>query len=117
MEKKYNMNPRLPRIAHCSLDKNGAMILMAFIMVARGSSFVFSKWLMDDVEPMNVLAVRFCLAFIILAVIFHKKLMLLDKKTFFKGMLLGVVSVLPFSRWHKNTFRRRLQAYLLLLIR
>ena len=90
MEKKYNMNPRLPHIAHCSLDKNGAMILMASIMVARGSSFVFSKWLMDDLEPMNVLAVRFCLAFIILAVIFHKKLMLLDKKTFFKGMLLGV---------------------------
>ena len=82
MEKKMHMN------------KKGAMILMASIMVARGSSFVFSKWLMDDLEPMNVLSVRFCLAFVILAIIFHKKLLALDKKTFFKGMLLGAAYTL-----------------------
>ena len=39
------------------LNKKEAMILMASIMVARGSSFIFSKWLMDGLEPMNVLAV------------------------------------------------------------
>lgn len=78
MEKKIHMN------------KNGAMILMASIMVARGSSFIFSKWLMDGLEPMNVLSVRFLLAFVILAVIFHKKLLVLDRKTLFKGFLLGL---------------------------
>lgn len=78
MKKKLHMN------------KNGAMILMASVMIARGTSFIFSKWLMDDLAPMNVLAVRFILAFVILAVIFHKKLLALDKKTFFKGMMLGL---------------------------
>ena len=76
------------------LNKKEAMILMASIMVARGSSFIFSKWLMDGLEPMNVLAVRFCLAFAILAIIFHKKLLVLDKKTFLKGMLLGLAYTL-----------------------
>lgn len=84
------MNQRTRYFTHSCLDKNKAMILMASIMVARGSSFIFSKWLMDDLEPMNVLSVRFCLAFVILAVIFHKKLLVLDKKTVFKGMLLGM---------------------------
>lgn len=89
MNKKQNNNQMPMSLAHRHLENNGAMILMASIMVARGSSFIFSKWLMDGLEPMNVLAVRFCLAFLILAIIFHKKLLVLDKKTFFKGMLLG----------------------------
>lgn len=94
MEKKLNKNQRPLHFLHGRLDKNGAMILMASIMVARGSSFIFSKWLMDGLEPMNVLSVRFTLAFAILAVIFHKKLLALDKKTLFKGMLLGLAYTL-----------------------
>ncbi len=90
MNKKRNINQMQAGFANWHLDKKGAMILMASIMVARGSSFIFSKWLMDGLEPMNVLAVRFTLAFVILAVIFHKKLLVLDKKTLFKGMLLGL---------------------------
>lgn len=90
MNKKLNINQMQVGFANWHLDKKGAMILMASIMVARGSSFIFSKWLMDGLEPMNVLAVRFTLAFVILAAIFYKKLMALDKKTLFKGMLLGL---------------------------
>ena len=39
MEKKFNMNQRTRYFMHSCLDKNKAMILMASIMVARGSSF------------------------------------------------------------------------------
>lgn len=69
----------------------GAMILMASVMVARGSSFIFSKWLMDDLAPVNILAVRFCIAFIILSIIFNKKMRQINKSTLIKGFVLGAL--------------------------
>lgn len=72
-----------------TMNVTGAMILMASVMIARGTSFIFSKWLMNDLAPVNILAVRFCIAFIILAVIFYKKMLLIDKATLLKGMALG----------------------------
>ena len=72
-----------------NMNTSGAMILMASVMIARGTSFIFSKWLMNDLAPVNILAVRFCIAFIILAVIFYKKMLLIDKATLLKGMALG----------------------------
>ena len=55
-----------------------AKLLLTAVFVARGTSFLFSKILMNTMSPMNILAVRFILAFLVLAVIFHKKHM---KKT------------------------------------
>lgn len=72
-----------------TMNVTGAMVLMASVMIARGTSFIFSKWLMNDLAPVNILAVRFCIAFIILAVIFYKKMLLIDKATLLKGMALG----------------------------
>lgn len=46
MNKKLNINQMQAGFANWHLDKKGAMILMASIMVARGSSFIFSKWLL-----------------------------------------------------------------------
>lgn len=73
------------------MNTSKAMILMAFVMVARGSSFVFSKWLMEDLAPVNILAVRFCISFVILSIIFYKKMILIDKRTILKGLALGAV--------------------------
>lgn len=71
------------------MSTTGAMILMASVMVARGSSFIFSKWLMGDLAPVNILAVRFCIAFVILAIIFNKKMRMLNKSVIKKGFILG----------------------------
>lgn len=74
-----------------NMNVTGAMILMASVMVARGSSFIFSKWLMDDLAPVNILAVRFCIAFVILSIIFNKKMRQINKSTLIKGFVLGAL--------------------------
>jgi len=63
---------------------------MAAVMVARGTSFIFSKWLMDSLAPMNVLAVRFTIAFFVLAIIFWKKMISIDKNSLKGGAILGL---------------------------
>ena len=42
-------------------------------------------------SPMNILAVRFILAFLVLAVIFHKKLLACSKNSLKGGLILGVL--------------------------
>ncbi len=48
-------------------------ILMAALSIARGSSFLFSKHLLGSMEPLNLLGIRFLLAFLILFVLFSRK--------------------------------------------
>ncbi len=48
-------------------------LLMAALSIARGSSFLFSKHLLGSMEPLNLLGVRFLLAFLILFIIFSRK--------------------------------------------
>lgn len=46
---------------------------------------------MASMSPMNVLAVRFLLAFVILALIFMKRLRACDKRSLRGGLILGVL--------------------------
>ncbi len=55
-------------------------LLMAAVTVARGSSFLLSKHILATMEPLNLLALRFSLAFLILFVIFFKRCVTVIKK-------------------------------------
>ncbi len=68
-----------------------ARILLAAVFAARGTSFLFSKILMQSMSPMSILAVRFLMAFAILAVIFHKRLKKCTRKSLYGGLILGVL--------------------------
>lgn len=48
-------------------------VLMAALSIARGSSFLFSKHLLGNMEPLNLLGLRFLLAFLILFILFSRK--------------------------------------------
>ena len=50
-----------------------AILLMAAVAVARGSSFIFSKQLLQTMEPLNLLGVRSLLAFGVLMTAFGKR--------------------------------------------
>jgi len=52
------------------MSKTGAKILLTTVFIARGTSFLFSKILMESMSPMSILAIRFILAFLVLAVVF-----------------------------------------------
>ena len=73
------------------MSKSGAKILLLSVFIARGTSFLFSKTLMQSMSPMSVLAVRFTMAFLILAVVFVKKLRKISKASVSGGLLLGVL--------------------------
>ena len=73
------------------MSKGKAKLLLISVFVARGTSFLFSKTLMQSMSPMSVLAVRFVLAFLILAAVFSKKLMQCSKSSLFGGAVLGVL--------------------------
>ena len=49
-------------------NRTQASILLIAVFMARGTSFLFSKTLMGSMTPMSILAVRFILAFLVLAV-------------------------------------------------
>ena len=46
---------------------------MAAVAVARGSSFMFSKQLLGSMEPLNLLGIRFLLAFFIMMLFFGRR--------------------------------------------
>lgn len=72
-------------------------LLLASVIAARATSFVFSKILLQSLTPFNLLAVRFLLAFLLLALIFHRQLLQLDGKTFLSGVIVGTLFFMTMS--------------------
>ena len=69
-------------------------LLMAALSIARGSSFLFSKHLLGSFEPLNLLGTRFLLAFLILFVLFSRKVIAdirKDPRVIHASLLLGGV--------------------------
>lgn len=73
------------------MSRTGAKILLTMVFIARGTSFLFSKILMNDMSPMSILAVRFILAFVVLTIIFHKKIRECSRDSLNGGILLGIL--------------------------
>ena len=73
------------------MSTTNARILLIAVFVARGTSFLFSKTLLQSMSPLSILAVRFILAFLILAGLFHKKLLHCERNSFRGGVILGVL--------------------------
>ena len=46
-------------------------LLLIAVIAARATSFIFSKMILESLTPFNLLAVRFIIAFILLALIFN----------------------------------------------
>lgn len=56
------------------MKEKQAEILLAAVITARATSFIFAKWCLADLDTFNLLAVRFLLAFLLLGVLFFRKL-------------------------------------------
>ncbi len=73
------------------MRQSSAKLLLISVFIARGTSFLFSKSLMGTMEPMSILALRFILAFLVLAVVFCKRMRHLEKSTIKGGLILGLL--------------------------
>lgn len=77
-----------------SLAAKAALFAAALIW---GSSFVVVKDTMDAIPPNYLLAVRFTIGCIVLAVIFHKRLKNLNKDYMVKGAVIGICLFIAYS--------------------
>lgn len=69
-------------------------ILMASLSVARGASFLFSKYLLNSMEPLSLLGIRFLIAFAVLFLLFSRKVISdvkANPRIIAVSLLLGIV--------------------------
>lgn len=71
------------------LSVRAGLLLMAAITIARGTSFLMSKSLLTGMEPLNLLGLRFLLAFLILFVLFFRRILRTIRDQ--PGVLLGAL--------------------------
>lgn len=67
----------------------GAELLLAGVIVARATSYLFSKLILEGMGLYNLLALRFSLAFLLLAALFFRRLRGIDRKTLRAGCIMG----------------------------
>lgn len=70
-----------------------ALLLAAFTW---GSAFCFIKQILDNLSPYYLLAFRFSLAGILLCLLFLKRLLRADRRTFRHGIWLGIILYFEF---------------------
>ena len=63
--------------------------LLASVIAARSTSFIFSKMALTDMGVFNLLAVRFLLAFLLLLALFFKRLAGMGRYELFSGIAVG----------------------------
>ncbi len=62
--------------------------LLAGVIAARATSFLFNKLLLADMEPLNLLAVRFLIAFAVLVLLFRREMRAVKRETVQRGPVL-----------------------------
>lgn len=73
------------------MNKKQAELLLAAVIIARSTAYLFSKLVMNELAPLNLMAVRFLLAFVFLFVLFFRRVINIDKTSFINGVILGTV--------------------------
>ncbi len=71
------------------MSVRNAELLLLTALIVRSSSFLFSKVALTGLEPVTLLSLRSLIAFSVLALIFHKRLMQATKGTVLHGALIG----------------------------
>lgn len=66
-----------------------ASVLMVLVVLARSIAYLFSKTLLGEVAPLCLLALRFGLAFALLAIMFRKQLLAASRAELARGLGLG----------------------------
>ena len=71
------------------MKERNAEILLASVIVARATSLLFSKLSMRSLGPFNLMGLRFSLAFLLLALLFFRRLKGVKLYTVLRGCALG----------------------------
>jgi len=72
-------------------------LLLAGVIAARATSFIFSKMLLQELSRFNLLGIRFTAAFLLLGLVFFKKLIGITKREILAGMGIGFMFFVTMS--------------------
>ena len=70
-------------------SRSRAELLLAGVITARATSYLFSKLIMQSMSMFNMLGIRFLLAFTLLLILFFKRIRKIYRKTFAAGAVMG----------------------------
>lgn len=70
---------------------NAYEILMAFVISARATSFIFSKMLLQTMDTFCLLSIRFLIAFALLSIMFIKRMAGITRHEIFSGIAIGAL--------------------------
>ena len=70
-------------------SRSRAEMLLAGVITARATSYLFSKLIMESMSMFNLLGIRFLFAFTLLIILFFKRIRRIDRKSFLAGMIMG----------------------------
>ena len=70
-------------------SRRHAEMLLAGVIAARATSYLFSKLIMEGMGMFNLLGIRFLLAFCLLALLFFQRIRMTDRKSFTAGVIMG----------------------------
>ena len=70
-------------------SRSRAELLLAGVITARATSYLFSKLIMQSMSMFNMLGIRFLLAFTLLLILFFKRIRKINRKTFAAGAIMG----------------------------
>lgn len=93
-EKLYNIYGEIMAKTNKLNFVGSALLLLATVLW--GSSFIVLKQTMEEVPAFYIIAVRFVVSGIVLALVFIKKLKNTDKGVFLRGVVLGVILSLAY---------------------
>ena len=71
------------------LSRGHAELLLAGVIMARATSYLFSKLILEGMGVFNLLGVRFLFAFALLFALFFKRLIQIDRKSLIAGGIMG----------------------------
>ncbi|MBA9026091.1 drug/metabolite transporter (DMT)-like permease [Peribacillus huizhouensis] len=73
------------------MTQRQANLILATVSVAWGSSYIFMKISVAEIPPITIIALRFCIAFIVMFAIFFKKIIHVNTKTLHYSAISGAI--------------------------
>lgn len=74
-----------------TLSRRASELLLAAVIAARATSYLFSKLILEGMGLFNLLGVRFLLAFALLGALFFRRLRAADRRTLVSGAVMGAL--------------------------
>ena len=74
-----------------SLSRRSAELLLAGVITARATSYLFSKLVLESMSKYNLMSLRFLLGFVLLAALFFRRLKVIDRRTLAAGAVMGAL--------------------------